>query len=206
MSEVIEQDLEKSLEIEETFRLGWATFTSNLVPLVIGSMIASFVTVISLGLLHGPVWVGLTRMCLNAARGLPVSASEVFSGFSSFPSTFVFGILFMVVAGICLGLGVLPGLGVLYLFFWAPELIADGESSGPVDCLKRSFELTTANVGPQLVFVLVNYVLGYSGMMVFLGFFLTWPLAGCVSVHGYLRAHARQASAQQGDLQASGSA
>ena len=192
MNDVTLQGMEQRLDIEENFGLGWATFSANLVPLMLGSMIANAVTVLSLGLLLGPVWVGLTRMCLDAARGRSVSAGQVFSGFRSFPTTFIFGILTLIFVGLGMVMGVLPGLVVLYLIFWAPEFMADGESN-PMAAIKRSFELTKTNIIPQLIFVLINYLLGSLGLVVFLGFFLTWPLAGCISVHGYLRAHAPEA-------------
>jgi uncharacterized membrane protein len=174
------------LDIGACLQRGWDTFTANAVPLIVGMLLAGIVSVCTLGLASGPMTVGYSQMCLRAARGEAVQIGDVFNGFSMFGPAFVLMLLLIVM--IAVGCVVIVGpLVVAVLFFWAPWFMADGDTDA-VSCLKRSMAFTMANLGPVLVFIIVNQIVMQLGNAVAVGTLLTVPVATAMAAHGFTRA------------------
>jgi uncharacterized membrane protein len=157
------------------------------VALVVGFIVMVVVSGFTCLLCLGPMTVGYSRMCLRAARGGTVEIGDVFSGFSQFGPSFLLMFLFVVMVVIGSALFVLPGMIVALLFFWAPWFMADGDND-PISCLKRSMAYSLANLGPVLVFVLVNALIMNLGHAVGVGGLLTAPVAMAMAAHGFARA------------------
>lgn len=179
--------MKAALDIEETLKLAWATFTEHPVEAIVGFLIVGFLSGLTLGLAAGPLFVGYNRMMLRAIRGGDISLGDVFGGFDAFVPSFVV----VVVVGFAAAIGflflVLPGLAVIIFTWWALMLVADHEL-GAFEALQRSFEYTKDNFGPALVFVLVCLIISGAGTLVFAGSLITAPLAHIMALHGFTRA------------------
>jgi uncharacterized membrane protein len=176
--------MNKALDIGETLKLGWETFTKNAVPLIVGTLLMALVGGLSFGICLGPMLVGYNKMCLRAARGEQVAVGDVFQGFQQFLPAFVL----MLVAGIAIMLGflllIIPGFIVAFLFFWAPWIMAENPELGAIDCLKASVELSRRDIGASAIFILVNVIVNAAGGVVPFGSLVTGPIAAAMAAHG----------------------
>lgn len=178
----------KPLDIGETLKLGWDTFAKNAVPLIVGTLLVGIIGGISLGICMGPMALGYCKMCLRAAQGEQVAIGDVFEGFQRFGASFVLFLVLVIALGIGFALFVLPGLVLLFMFYFAFWIMAADEDMGAIDCIKASVELFKRDVGGTIVFVLVNTIVNAIGGIVPLGSLLTGPVAAAMAAHGTLRA------------------
>jgi hypothetical protein len=95
---------------------GFDIYKNNLGLLILASLIAFLLSVVSLGVLSGPMSAGLIAMILRLRDGdpTPPEVGDVFKGFQYFLPSFLFGIVWgaILVVG-CLILAVIPCLGQL---------------------------------------------------------------------------------------------
>lgn len=176
------------LDIGANLNAGFETFSRCAVALILGLIIAGFISAISLGICGPPMTIGYLRLCVRAARGETVQAGEVFDGFQFFGPAWV--LMFLIVFGVIVAsCTIVGGIIVAYLFFWAPTMMADGNRDA-IDCLKRSYEYNVKEIGPVVVFMIVIAVIMHVGHGVLLGGLVTIPIASAMRSHGYLRAFA----------------
>lgn len=185
--------MKAALDIEQTIKLGWATFIKYPMEAILGMVIVWVISGLTFGLLAGPMFVGYNRMILSAIRGDEIGLGDVFGGFDAFiPSLLVF-LVVAILASIGFVFLVLPGLAVIIFSFWALFIVSDQDVNA-FAALQRSFEYTKDNLGPALVFVLVVLLLGGVGSLVAFGSLITAPLAHIMAVHGYVRAFGSEPS------------
>lgn len=95
---------------------GFDLYKDNLGLLILASLIAFLLSVVSLGILSGPMSAGLIAILLRLRDGdpTPPAVGDVFQGFQFFLPSFLFGIVWgaILVVG-CLILTVIPCLGQL---------------------------------------------------------------------------------------------
>lgn len=73
------------LDIGYVFRHGWRLFIDDIGPLLLGTLIAAALTLVSLGILGGPLLAGLYGMVVGRVRdGRRPQVGDVFSGFDRF--------------------------------------------------------------------------------------------------------------------------
>ncbi len=154
----------------------WEIFRKDPVPYVLGMLVVSIGGVLSLGIALGPLIVGYLDMVRRGSRGESVEVGQVFSGFSQFVPAFITGLVIGV--GVVIGtfLLVLPGL--VFAFFTSlafPALVYEG--LGPVEALKRSFELVKDNLVNVAAVLIVVCILQSIGSAVLFGVLLTAPIA-----------------------------
>jgi len=183
------------MDVGATIGAGWQTFTRNAVALILGAILMAIGIICTLGIGSGAMIVGYNRMCLRAARGESVAPGDVFAGFSMF----VPSLLLMIIGGVavCIGsvLCFVPGLIIGFGIYWGSWIMADGEED-PMACLRRSWEYNMANIGPVLVFIIVNTVISSIGSSVAVGSLITTPVAMAMAAHAYLRAFGSSAVAE----------
>lgn len=177
----------QDLDIGITLKLAWEGFTKNAVPLVIGAILVGLLSAFTLGILAGPMMLGYYGMCLKIARGEPVEINNVFDGLQHFGPAFVLCLLLAI--GIVVGsIVIIGGLIVVFLAAWAFVIMADGEYDA-MAAIRRSAEYNLANIGPVIVFLIVNGVVASIGSAIGgFGALVTGPIANLMLVHGYLRA------------------
>lgn len=111
----------------------------NLIPLLVGSVIATFGSGLTLGILGPPLFLAYTEMCLNVSRGETVEIGDIFSGFSRFVSVWVLTLI--VIVGVMIGtvLLVIPGIIFGVLASYSLHALADDPNCGAADSLRASF-------------------------------------------------------------------
>lgn len=181
----------RPFDIGQALQAGWQAFAREAVPLVVGTIIYVLVVALSLGLLAGPMTLGLVDMAMRAVRGERLEIGDIFSGFNRFGPSFLLTLLLF--AGVAIGtiLCVLPGLFLGIAWTWSFFYMAAGDSD-PVSCLKRSYNLTLENLGAVIVFLLVGYILQYAGSLVAIGSLVTMPLGYAMMAAGFESATSRE--------------
>jgi hypothetical protein len=189
------------------FEEAWNLFKNNLGVLAVASLVAALLSVLTLGILLGPMMAGLVIMVLALKDGrIPVpAAGEVFSGFKFFLPTFLFFlvwfILLLVVSAV---LSLVPVLGqalsfalgyVVYaLLMFAIFLIVDQGMDFWQASLK-SINTVKENLWPLLAFGIVANVIGSAGFLIcFVGGIFTMPFSACLLAVAYRDIFGRSAS------------
>ena len=73
------------LDVGLAFKNGWNAFTADIVPLLVGALIAGILSVITLGILAGPLTAGLYSMVVGRIRdGRHAEIGDVFSCMNRF--------------------------------------------------------------------------------------------------------------------------
>jgi uncharacterized membrane protein len=177
----------QALDIGSTINASWKDFTTHAVPFIVGMLLVALVGGLTLGICLPAMLLGFYEMVLKAARGGTPEIGEVFAGFNRFVPSLILGIIGAI--ALCLGflLLVIPGLVVIWLFFWSFFFMAAGENSATA-CIQKSVDLSKNNVGPTAVFVLVNIIVNGVGNLVPFGGLVTGPVAASMAAHAFLRA------------------
>ena len=72
------------LDVGSVFKNGWRRFVDDIGPLLLGTLIAAALTIVSLGILGGPLLAGLYSMVIGRVRdGRRPEVGDVFSGVPS---------------------------------------------------------------------------------------------------------------------------
>jgi uncharacterized membrane protein len=175
-------DAEEELEgfVKTVFGEAWETFKNDIVLFILAGLLVAVVGGVTLGILIGPLMVGFVELTRKRLRGQPGTATDVFSGFQKLVPAILAGIVIGLAVIIGSILCILPGLAVAWAAMFAFHFMAYKDQDVG-DCLKNSFELAKANIGPTLVlFLLVGFLNGL-GNAVALGGLLTFPF-GLVAV------------------------
>ncbi len=73
------------LDVGLAFKNGWNTFTADIVPFLVGALIAGLLSIVTLGILAGPLTAGLYNMAIRRLRdGRRAEIGDVFSCFDRF--------------------------------------------------------------------------------------------------------------------------
>jgi uncharacterized membrane protein YvlD (DUF360 family) len=89
------------LDVGLAFKKGWHAFTSDIVPFLVGALIAGILSVITLGILAGPLTAGLYNMAVRRLRdGRRAEIGDVFSCFDRFWSYLWAAIVLVVLIGL----------------------------------------------------------------------------------------------------------
>ena len=89
------------LDVGLAFKNGWNAFTADIVPFLVGALIAGMLSVITLGILAGPLTAGLYNMAVRRMRdGRRAEIGDVFSCFDRFWSYLWAAIVLVVLIGL----------------------------------------------------------------------------------------------------------
>jgi uncharacterized membrane protein YvlD (DUF360 family) len=73
------------LDVGKAFKGGWNAFTADIVALLVGALIAGLLSIVTLGILAGPLTAGLYTMVIGRVRdGRPAQIGDVFSCMNRF--------------------------------------------------------------------------------------------------------------------------
>ena len=182
----------------EWIEKGFNLYKNNFGTLVLASIIALVLTVVTIGILAGPMLAGLAIITLRLLRKeLPEpDAGKVFRGFDYFLNAF----LFMIIWGIAILVGsfilqIFPGVGqLLSLFFvYAAQaflmfgifLIVDKQMNfWPASM--ESIQTVKTNFWPFLGLSTVASIIGSLGSIALgIGIVLTIPIQACILAVAY---------------------
>jgi hypothetical protein len=89
------------LDIGLAFKNGWNAFTADIVPFLVGALIAGLLSIVTLGILAGPLTAGLYNMAVLRMRdGRRAEIGDVFSCFDRFWSYLWAAIVLFVLIGL----------------------------------------------------------------------------------------------------------
>ena len=137
--------IEVEVFVLRSVRESWETIKSDPVLFIVGSVLVAVVSVVSLGVLAGPMFVGFIQLVQRRRRGQAAKIGDVREGLSLFASSFV---AFLVIAvATCIGmlLLVIPGLMVLIATCFAFHEIAYRKLHA-ADALRASFHIAKRNL------------------------------------------------------------
>jgi len=156
-------------------RESWDVFKRDALMFVIASLVLMAVSMVTLGILAGPVTVGAIEMIRRAKRGEPLALGILFSRFD----TFVPSLIAVVLVGTAIFIGclllVLPGLLVALFTPFVMHVLAY-ESAGGIGAIRRSVELVRDNFLPVFALLIVLGIGQAVGGIVVFGVLLTAPL------------------------------
>ncbi len=160
--------------VQDTLAEAWRIFTSDFVLWIIAGLVMIVVSIVSLGILSGPMTVGFIELVERRRRGEPGSASDVFEGFSKFGASVIASLLILI--GVLVGaiFLILPGLlfGLAMVFTFHAIAIDDEDA---MSAMGRSFEIISENFTLAAVFLVIALVLSGIGGAVIFGTLLTTP-------------------------------
>jgi hypothetical protein len=184
MTDVTPESLESFLGA--VLRDSWELFKKNAFVFVLATIVATFVASISLGILAGPMFVGLIEIVRKAKRGEVVQIGDVFSRFDSFlPSVIA---LFLIGIAVCIGSFLLVAPGLLAALFSGFVLHAIAyERLSAIDAIKRSFQIVKDHFIQSIaLFVAISLAQAIGGAVV-LGLLLALPLSFIAMTLAYER-------------------
>jgi len=179
--------------VQDTLSEAWSLFTSDFVLWIIAGLIMLIVTVVSFGILAGPMTVGFIQLVERRRRDEPASATDIFDGFEQFGASLIAFILICIGVTIGMVLLVLPGLffGFATAFAFHAIAIDDDDAAG---ALAKSFELIRKDFALSAVFLVIVLVLNGIGGAVSFGILLTMPLTLILMTFAYHRLSALPAN------------
>ncbi len=185
-------------KIGDWIRQGWELYKANLDVLLVASLLAVLLSIVSVGILGGPMMAGMAwiALALLDKKTPKPQNGDVFRGFDFFlPSFLLFlagGVALVIVCSIlsfvfCVGhlLAILISLVVHSFMILAVFLIVDRRMDA-LAASKALADVIKPAVLPLLGFMVATALVGALGFMACgVGVFLTMPLAVCVLAVAY---------------------
>jgi hypothetical protein len=170
----------RPIEVEpfvlRSVRESWDVFKTDPLLYIAGTVIATVVGALTLGILAGPMMVGFIQLVQRRRRGQPAELGQLREGLSLFASSLVALLIVAVAASIGLALLVIPGLLVLVATCFAFHEIAYRRLHA-VDALRASFQIARRNPLHVLIVLVGVAALNALGGAVLFGTLLTAPYA-----------------------------
>jgi hypothetical protein len=175
------------LDIGLAFKKGWDAFTSDIVPFLVGSLIAGLLTIITLGILGGPLVAGLYNMAVRRMRdGRRAEIGDVFSCFDRFWSYLWAAIVLVVLIGLA-SLTIVGGVLLATIWIYVFPFMVD-RRMGLTDAMTASYHRVVDNgfwehLALIVVFAAISAVAnGWVGI-------ITTPFTIAVIVGAYFASH-----------------
>ncbi len=180
MTETIQQED----VVQRTLAEAWRLFIADFVLYVVAGLLMIVVSIVSLGILSGPMTVGFIQLVERRRRGEDCSATDVFDGFQRFGASLIASLLIGI--GIFVGclLFVLPGIlfGLAMAFTFQAIAIENESATG---AMGRSFDVIKENPAVSIVLLVIVLVLSGIGGAVLFGTLLTMPFSLIVMTLAY---------------------
>jgi hypothetical protein len=184
----IAETLKQTIDIGQVLKRAWHFFIDDVAPLVLGMLVATGLSIVTLGILAGPLYAGLYGMVTGRVRdGRHAHVGDVFDQMSRFWSFLAAAVVLVVLIGlasITIVGGVLLATIWLYVF---PIMVDRGVGLG--EAMRVSKDLVVkAGFWEHLALVILFIALGSIGWPVTL---LTTPFAIVAITIGYFLADGR---------------
>ncbi len=147
------------------------------------------------GLLSVFFSIGQVRLFLQAARGRTPDFGVLFSGMDRFPAVFVAGLIAGILYIIGFVLLIVPMFILIYGLYFATWFVVDHQL-GPVEALKKSWEVTNGHKLNLFLFSLLSILVGLAGCAACLvGIYAAQAVIGVASAIIFLRLTGEQVAA-----------
>lgn len=200
--------MQPNIDISDVLRRSFDLYKENITTLLIATFLAFVISLLSVGILAGPMFAGLVLITLGLIdkKQPKPDVGDLFKGFNHFLPALVYVILVFVAS--FLGqiiLGFIPILGIflptlfslalgtvtLFALFYIVEKQMD-----VVAALQKSYEVVKTNFWIFFAIYIVASVISMLGMIAcFIGVFFTAPMYYCMVSVLYRDLHPAPASA-----------
>ncbi len=168
------------MDFKEHFERSWKIFTAFLAPILINTVMAAGVSIITLGIMAPVVSAGYMQSLLLALRdNRKPEIRDLFAHMNLFFPLLGFGIVFLLAAALGFAMLVLPGIAVIlaavfFLIYMLP-LMTD-QQMGLLEAVKESARMSLEEpISEHLAVVAVYVVLGSIGNSTGIGALFTQP-------------------------------
>jgi hypothetical protein len=128
------------IDLALAFKGGWRVFAADIVPLLLGGLITLVLSVITLGVMAGPLVAGLYKMAVGRVRdGKPAEISDLFDCMERFGAFFAAALVLILLIGLA-SLTIVGGVVLATVWMYVFPLMVDrGLSLG--EAMKTSYHL-----------------------------------------------------------------
>lgn len=187
------------LDIGNEFGRGWKLFQTDIGLLVITGLIGGTLSLVTCGVLAGPMMAGLFMIIRRLQKNDPTkpAAGDMFKGFDHFAQSFLF-VFLLILACVLVGMvaHLVPILGQLLslaISLFAGSIIMWGimfivyQKMNAIDALKKLVDgtISGAFVMPLVFGLLANLLSSAGAVACLVGVFFTYPLACCCMASAY---------------------
>ena len=132
------------LDVGLSFKGGWNTFTADIVPLLVGGLIAGLLSIVTLGILAGPLFAGLYSMVVGRIRdGRPAQIGDVFSCMDRFWGFLWAAIVLVVLIGLA-SLTIVGGVLLTTIWLYVFPFMVD-RKMGLTEAMTASYHQVVDN-------------------------------------------------------------
>lgn len=118
------------MDFNKIFKYSWEIFVKDIVALLVGGIIASILSLVTLGILAGPLFGGLIKMVIRRVREKrPAEIGDVFSAMDQFGTLFVTTLVLFILIFLASLLCVIPGLLLGTIWIYALVYVVDKKLS-----------------------------------------------------------------------------
>jgi uncharacterized membrane protein YvlD (DUF360 family) len=177
----------RRLDVGLAFKKGWDAFTADIVPFLVGALIAGLLSIITLGILAGPLTAGLYNMAVRRMRdGRRAEIGDVFSCFDRFWSYLWAAIVLVVLIGLA-SITIVGGVLLATIWIYVFPLMVD-RRMGLGQAMSASYHRVVDNgfwehLALLVIFIAVSAVAnGWVGI-------ITFPFTIAVIAGAYYATH-----------------
>ena len=132
------------LDVGLSFKGGWNAFTADIVALIVGALVACFLSVVTLGILAGPLAAGLYSMAIGRIRdGRPARIGDVFSCMDRFWGFLWAAIVLVVLIGLA-SLTIVGGVLLATIWIYVFPFMVD-RKMGLAEAMTASYHQVVDN-------------------------------------------------------------
>jgi uncharacterized membrane protein YvlD (DUF360 family) len=148
------------LDVGLAFKNGWNAFTADIVPLLVGSLLAGILSVITLGILAGPLTAGVYSMVVGRIRdGRRAEIGDIFSCMDRFWSFLWAAIVLFVLIALA-SLTIVGGVLLATIWLYVIPFMVD-RRMGLTDAMAASYHQVVDNgFWEHLALVVVFFAIG----------------------------------------------
>ncbi len=148
------------LDIGQVFKRGWDLFVKDIGALIVGGIIAVVLSVLTLGILAGPLFAGLYGMVVKRAReGRPAEVGDVFGQMDRFWSFFAAALVLGILIGLA-SITIVGGVLLATIWLYVFPLMVD-RRMGLGDAMKASMDMVLEHgFWQHLALVIIVIVIG----------------------------------------------
>lgn len=182
------------MDIGRSLKAGWELFLKDIVILIVGGIVVTLLTAVTVGILGGPLFAGYCKMIIRRAReNRPAEFGDVFGCFDSRFLSYLVAFYLMII-------GAIPLLYFASLWIYVfPLMVERGLDLG--DALRTSTDMVKRNNtgmhwGLMIILAVINAVLGKLTPFGFAGI-LSVPFSFCCIVAAYISLNPIHGQVQQ---------
>ena len=174
------------MDIIKNIKQGFQIYLKNFGLLVLASAIAGVITLVSFGVLAGPIIGGLLLLGLKLIHGEKGELKEIFAHFDQFLPTLVATLILWAASLVFYIIGIIPLIGwitnlvvspVLFMLYFLTNGFIVEQKMEPIQAIKRSIDCFAADWLQLWLYSLVMLIIGGIGSIIFgVGVVLTIPL------------------------------